>query len=84
MYGASGAGRFIPPPSVKVYRTVDRRGVGEACSVALSGAFRYLCVKQPFSRYVLILHQKDRPRAGVPCALGLRSLGLRHHAPGAP
>ena len=57
---------------------------GEACSVALSGAFRYLCVKQPFSRYVLILHQKDRPRAGVPCALGLRSPGLRHHAPGAP
>lgn len=64
-------------------RRVDA-GAGEACSVALSGAFRYLCVKQPFSRYVLILHQKDRPRAGVPCALGLRSLGLRHHAPGAP
>ena len=64
-------------------RWVDA-GPGEACSVALSGAFRYLCVKQPFSRYVLILHQKDRPRAGVPCALGLRSSGLRHHAPGAP
>ena len=56
MYGASGAGRFIPPPSVKVYRRGGRRGAGEACSVALSGAFRYLCVKQPFSRYVLILH----------------------------